>query len=587
MRPLPLLICALALTTTTQAVVNSEAQRREAPIADSYGPPPSSPEFSSAELPAPVYGAPAVAHYPPPPPDIPPPVQAPIIPHKEYGVPVQNFGPPKINIEYGPPQQHKPIFHQPPKPIYGPPPQQHHHSHPPPPPPPKKQSSFLESLFSTFGFGGESEHHHAPPQHHYGPPPKPVYGPPAPKPVYGPPSFPQQAPPKPIYGPPKPIYAPAPKPVYGPPKPIFAAQQSSSFGHHASAHVPPTPPEIKCDGWKPIAGPVGQANHASHSSGELHAPESSYGPPPSGDFLSIAGAEIGQQLPRLEHGPAFNSDLHGGQSLELSKGNSFEIRSNLISDSYGAPPVESFAPGGYKPSFVKPLPPPPPASPPLKIQLPPSPIYGVPHGSSHGPSHRPGSYPGLGISHGTISGNLKPWAGHLVLPPRQPIAYRPPVPAGLIESIGQTVEHLDQFGNKPHYTGDVYLPPPTSDVATAQPSLELNILPSDHPPKPFLTQHQLSESAAQIQQPRYQEHQEVLPIANDCGHGPELSHSSEGHQQSSYFSSSASGTGSYSSDVSNSIDTSYGPPPPSSIGEYRTGKGSLTINHCDGWFTLP
>ncbi|XP_053692854.1 uncharacterized protein LOC128741232 [Sabethes cyaneus] len=551
LRPTALLIYALVLTRATDAVVNGDAQRREAPIADSYGLPPSSPGASGPEQPTPVYGAPAVAHYPPPPPDVPPP--APIVPHKEYGVPVQNFGPPKINIEYGPPAPSKPVFHHPPKPVYGPP--QQSFPHPPPHhsygPPHKKQSSFLDSLFSTFGFGGGEEHHqhhhHQPPQPHYGPPPRPAYGPPAqaiPKPIYGAPALPQPAP---LYGPPpKPAYGP-PKPVYGPPKPIFSAQQS--FGHHSSAHVPPTPPEIKCDGWKPIAGPVIQTSQV-----EIHAPESSYGPPPSGDFLAnhqhSSGAEVGLQLPRLEPGPSFNNDLHHG--LDLSKGNSFEIHSNSITDSYGAPPPDSYAPGKYKPSFAKPLPPPP------KIQLPPAALYG--------PPPRPGPYPvhGLGISHGSVSGQLKPWFGP-VAPPRQPIAYRPPVPKGLIESIGHTVEHLDNFGTKPHYSGNVYLPPPTSDVATALPALELNTLPSDHPPKPFLIQHQLPEALAQVQEPRYHD-QQIVAVANECGHGPELASHGASNGQATYF--EASGSQSYSD--ANNLDTSYGPPASGSIGEYRS-----------------
>ncbi|XP_065087415.1 uncharacterized protein LOC135709136 [Ochlerotatus camptorhynchus] len=567
LRPSALLICALVLTTATQAVVNIEAQRREAPIADTYGPPPSSPGDSSYDLPAPVYGAPAVAHYPPPPPDVPPA----IVPHKEYGVPVQHFGPPNINIEYGPPPQApKPVYH-PPKPVYGPPP------HPPahyPSYPPKKQSSFLESLFSTFGFGGEEEHNHhrhhpqqhqpqqhqpqqhQPQQHqhyHHGPPPKPVYGPP--KPSYGVPSFNQPAP-KPVYGPPKPAYGP-PKPVYGPPAPIFTAQQS--FGHHSSAHVPPTPPEIKCDGWKPIAGPVGQGPPPSHV--EIHSPDSSYGPPPSGDFLGgqhqISGGDIGLQLPRLEPGPSFNNDLHSGQ--ELHKGNSFEIHSNFISDSYGAPPPDSYAPGSYKPSFV-PMPQPPQ---PPKLQFPPSPVYAAPQ------HHRPASYQhGLAISHGSVSGNLRPWSGP-VAPPRQPIAYRPPVPAGLIESIGHTVEQLDNFGSKHHYNGDVYLPPPTSDIPTAPHSpQELYTLPSEQPPQPFLTQHQFPEALAQVQQPRNPD-LNVLPISSsDCGHGPELS-GHTGDQQTVYFGSS--GAQAYTSEESNSIDSSYGPPASGNVvSEYRT-----------------
>lgn len=143
------------------------------------------------------------------------------------------------------------------------------------------------------------------------------------------------------------------------------------------------------------------------------------------------------------------------------------------------------------------------------------------------------------------------------------------MPSGLIESIGHTVEQLDNFGSKPHYSGDVYLPPPTSDIPTAPvASLELHALPSEQPPKPFLTQHQFPEALAQVQQPRIPD-LNVLPISStDCGHGPELS----GHvheQQSSYF--GTSGAQAYTSEESNSIDSSYGPPASgAAIGEYRT-----------------
>ncbi|XP_053660372.1 uncharacterized protein LOC128709400 [Anopheles marshallii] len=563
------LVCGALLLSTVSGVVNNnanqsnqEAQRREAPLADSYGPPPA----TGPELPVPVYGAPAVAHYPPPPPDVPPPAPAlpPVqVPHKEYGVPVQNYGPPNVNIEYGPPPAPapKPIFHSYPKPQYHGPPPSHH----------KKSSSFLEQLFSTFGFGGGDDDHHS--HHHHAP--KPVYGPPShPAPAYGPPAGPV-LPPKPAYGPPvsapQPVYGPPlhqapPKPLYGPPKPAYGppiqsgyAVQSSSFGHQSGSfghhppspvHAPPTPPEIKCDGWKPIAGPVVQP--------EVHAPESSYGPPPSGDFLGthhqlessggvVSTGDIGLQLPKLEHGPVFNShsDLHAG--LELSKGNSYEVHSNFISDSYGAPPADSFLPGKYKPSFAKPLPPPPP--PPQKLHFPPAPHYGPP----------PMRHPGLGISHGSVSGNLKPWpvSGS---PPRHPIAYRPPVPQGLIESIGHAVEHQENFGTKPAYSGDVYLPPPTRDVAHSGPSsVELNALPSEQPAKPFLTQHQLPEAQAYVQEPRYQSH-DVVSVSSDCGHGPTSVDVQQSIQTNQLSIVGPSATASYSADYSNSnnIQEHYG-----------------------------
>uniref|UniRef100_A0A182IMY2 Uncharacterized protein n=1 Tax=Anopheles atroparvus TaxID=41427 RepID=A0A182IMY2_ANOAO len=564
LQSLATVVCGALLLSTVTAVVNNanqstqEAQRREAPLSDSYGPPPP----TGPELPVPVYGAPAVASYPPPPPDVPPPAPVPPpvqVPHKEYGVPVQSYGPPHVSIEYGPPPAPapKPIFHPHPKAQYhhGPPPQHHQ----------KKSSSFLEQLFSTFGFGGGSDSHHQHQQvHHapkpiygapvhsspvYGPPsgPKPVYGPPAPSsgPLYGPPAH-QQAPPKPSYG--------APKPGYGPPIQSGFSVQSASFGHHhsgGSVHAPPTPPEIKCDGWKPIAGPVVQP--------EVHAPESSYGPPPSGDFLGnhhqqhdSAGAtldvsDIGQQLPKFEHGPVFNSHSELLSGLELPKGNSYEVHSNFISDSYGAPPADSFLPGSYKPSFSKPLAPPPPP-PPQKLHFPPAQHYGPPQ-----------RHAGLGISHGSVSGNLKPWpvAGS---PPRHPIAYRPPVPQGLIESIGHAVEHQENFGTKPAYSGDVYLPPPTRDAAHSGPSsVELNALPSEQPAKPFLTQHQLPPSAqAFVQEPRFQSH-DIVSVANDCGHGPTSVDVQQSVQTNQLSIIGPSATASYSADysLSNSLEGHY------------------------------
>lgn len=51
--------------------------------------------------------------------------------------------------------------------------------------------------------------------------------------------------------------------------------------------------------------------------------------------------------------------------------------------------------------------------------------------------------------------------------PRHPIAFRPPVPQGLLESIGQSVQHQDSFGVNHHHhqqSQQVYLPPPTNEI---------------------------------------------------------------------------------------------------------------------------
>ena len=79
------LVCALALPMTN-AVINTKSdttklERREAPF-ETYGPPEIQPQQQTIVLPTPVYGAPAVAKYPPPPPERPPYPQA---PSKEYG----------------------------------------------------------------------------------------------------------------------------------------------------------------------------------------------------------------------------------------------------------------------------------------------------------------------------------------------------------------------------------------------------------------------------------------------------------------------------------------------------------------------
>lgn len=80
-----ILVCALALPMTN-AVINTKSdtaklERREAPF-ETYGPPEIQPQQQTIVLPTPVYGAPAVAKYPPPPPERPP---LPPAPSKEYG----------------------------------------------------------------------------------------------------------------------------------------------------------------------------------------------------------------------------------------------------------------------------------------------------------------------------------------------------------------------------------------------------------------------------------------------------------------------------------------------------------------------
>ncbi|XP_076245165.1 uncharacterized protein LOC143185793 [Calliopsis andreniformis] len=270
------LLCILLIGQHAQAVVNKaqskvptneEEKQNEVkaddrisnlygPPSDDYGPPLGS-EFKG---PAPVYGPPELVGdqgptpvYPPPPPDVPPP--------PVYGPPLSSYGPPR-NI--------KPHF-PPLKLSFGPPLS---------PLPPKLSFSSLKL-------------HHGPPKQHYGPPyslasfkpPKSQYGPPpkftsALSNQYIPAAAASLGPGKPGHG----LSIPISLDTYGPPQKLavqFSSQASDSFGtsplslHTTSVqHVapagdlyghplpgpppgvpaPPTPPDIKYDGWQPIAG---------------------------------------------------------------------------------------------------------------------------------------------------------------------------------------------------------------------------------------------------------------------------------------------------------------------------------------------
>ncbi|XP_022900815.2 uncharacterized protein [Onthophagus taurus] len=209
-----------------------------------------------ASLPIPVYGVPNFGQniiYPAPPPDVPPPLPA------QYGVPNP---PPKISfapkyklprIKYGPPfRQHFP------KPIYGPP----------------RKPYFPKPVYG-------------PPKPHYGPPKphlskiisKPIYIPTIPDapilnppPVnYGPPSI------QPIkqYGPPPVIHAHPQHVVHGPPQHVVhGPPQPVIHGPPPGVPAPPTPPDIKYDGWQPISGLVSKPLHDTYG-----PPKDSYGPP--------------------------------------------------------------------------------------------------------------------------------------------------------------------------------------------------------------------------------------------------------------------------------------------------------------------
>lgn len=272
--------------------------------ADEYGPP----LGSGFKGPAPVYGPPELVGnlgptpiYPPPPPELPPPV----------------FG--SLAVSYGPPRGVKPQ--------YGPP----------------KQSFGLatSSLFSKPTYGPPKLHYGLPKQHFM---PPLISFPPfrSPKPQYGPPlklvatSSQQYIPPKPGHGPPIPLsletygppppklaiqFNPLPNDEYGPPPPPVSVPQPQ-YGPPAGdlygppppapppgVPAPPTPPDIKYDGWQPIAGLATTPNQSG-------PPTDTYGPPLDAKHNYVESS-AGTQLSHA--------------SLSTS------IDANVPSDSYGVP----------------------------------------------------------------------------------------------------------------------------------------------------------------------------------------------------------------------------------------------------------
>lgn len=310
----------ILLIAPALAVLNKSPERREAPF-DTYGPPPS----DHHGLPPPVYGVPTgpVHRYPPPPPDIPPP----------QGIPVLKYGPPKVHVEYGPPpQQHHHHHHHQSKPYFGPP----------------KKVSFFDQVKSSFGFG-QNNFGLRPPSHSYGPP-KQSYGPP-PQFNHGP-SFINHGPsihhshhvPSHSYGPPQQSYGP-PAQSYGPPPPQFqkplvqhlgppSLSYAPNFGGHSSFSSGSSgfiaPPEIKCDGWRPIPGPAIQGNDHHHQHQQIHGdglPETSYSAPLNTLGLGAIEeqhVEVGIQLPHHESAQNFLGEL-GATDVNIVKSEGIEV----------------------------------------------------------------------------------------------------------------------------------------------------------------------------------------------------------------------------------------------------------------------
>lgn len=234
---------------------------------------------------------------------------------------------------------------------------------------------------------------------------------------------------------------------------------SDSYGPPPGVGAPPTPPEIKYDGWQPIPGLVSKP------------PSDSYGPPPSGD------AAPGP--PREEYGPP-----------PPPPSGSYGAPPN---DEYGPPPSSSYGAPSGGPSSGEYGPPPPPGRHP-QLQ-PPSTSYGAPS-SSYGPpsfggpqalpssSYSPPSGGGSAGHHIAPSGDYAaPPVGNLGPPPPPSSNYGAP-PIG----IGSSQPPSDQYGAPPsapngHHNAPEqpsgqygapsigqYAPPPSKEYGAPPPS---------------------------------------------------------------------------------------------------------------------
>lgn len=289
-------------------------------------------------------------------------------------------------------------------------------------------------------------------------------------------------------------------------------------------------------------------------------------------------------------------------------------------DSYSAPPLDSYAPGKYAPSFMaqkpqpQPRPQPPPTLPskvylPQRPSLPPRPLpppqYAPPvpmkllrpqgppisfrpqgppppqfnhaqsiaNGYSSGQSHQ--SQQSFGQSHSQSQGQSHSQSLHSPNPirqqPKYPLPYRAPVPQGLFQSIGQHVQALDNGGARHQQLGNTYLPPATNELP--MPPIKL-IVPNPGQAQQFLSQHQSHGSGSASSSSSFNfQNQELrnVHIIHDCGKGPQLSQnygtplgqpleSYQAPAQSYDVPSGALNVPQHNSIDFNSPSNSYGPP---------------------------
>lgn len=206
-----------------------------------------------------------------------------------------------------------------------------------------------------------------------------------------------------------------------------------------------------------------------------------------------------------------------------------------VGDTYSAPPLDSYAPGKYAPSFLtrKPPQPTPPAVPRRPQFIPPRPQYIPPVPQKiNRPQLPPPNFRPLPSQNGHAHSIAQSYssAGHSQniirhQPPRQPLVYRPPVPQGLIQSIGHQVQAQDNGHRAQLHSGNTYLPPPTNELPI--PPMKL-VVPQPGPVQPFQVQSHHSGSGVATSSASFSlQNQDLrhVHVIHDCGKGPQLSQS--------------------------------------------------------------
>lgn len=200
-------------------------------------------------------------------------------------------------------------------------------------------------------------------------------------------------------------------------------------------------------------------------------------------------------------------------------------------DTYSAPPLDSYAPGKYAPSFLtrKPALPTPPARRPIAPRpqyIPPTPLKSV-RPQLPPPNFRPipqknGHAHSIAQSYSSQSQSIHSQNAIRQQPPRQPLVYRPPVPQGLLQSIGHHVQAQDN-GHRQLQSGNTYLPPPANELPI--PPMKL-VVPNAGPVQPFQTQSYHSAGGSATSSSSFSlQNQDLrqVQIIHDCGKGPQLS----------------------------------------------------------------